>query len=250
MLISTTALFDSKLSSSLFHLSDELRWWMKPRSMAWFSDFLVRQYDRQRWIQHFRMSKESMFDLCSTLRPYIERRDTRYWCAIPVEIRVTAALYKLAHGVNILTCSEMFTIRHSTVGRAIREVVNTVKVVFRSQILWPQGGAASTSYEPLQNMVPHAWGCRSNRLYTHPHCQATDFIPRGLLLLQNEWIFHHCVSCCGLEEKVHRLGCRDAGLNKRFTYSMPQWFVCKCTTPPYSKRQAQSSARRLLPLSP
>jgi hypothetical protein len=116
LLISTAALFDYRLSCSLLHLSDELRWWVKPRSMAWFSYFLVRQYDRQRSIQHFRMSKESVFDLCSALKPYIERRDTRYWCAIPVEIRVTAALYKLAQGVNILTCSEMFTIGCSTVG--------------------------------------------------------------------------------------------------------------------------------------
>jgi hypothetical protein len=139
LLISTAALFDYRLSCSLLHLSDELRWWVKPRSMAWFSYFLVRQYDRQRSIQHFRMSKESVFDLCSALKPYIERRDTRYRCAIPVEIRVIAALYKLAQVVNILTCSEMFAIGCSIVGRAIRKVVNAVNIVFRSQISWPQG---------------------------------------------------------------------------------------------------------------
>jgi hypothetical protein len=50
-----------------------------------------------------------------------------------------AALYKLAHGVNILTCSELFAIGRSTVGRAIHEVVNSINVVFRSQISWPQG---------------------------------------------------------------------------------------------------------------
>jgi hypothetical protein len=42
VVISTAALFDYRLSSSLLHLSDELRWWMKPRSMTWFSDFLIR----------------------------------------------------------------------------------------------------------------------------------------------------------------------------------------------------------------
>jgi hypothetical protein len=83
------------------------------------------------------MSKESIFDLCNALRPHIERRDTRYQCAVLVEIRVTVALYKLAQGVNIFTCSEMFAIGQSMVGLAIREVVNAVNVVFRSQILWP-----------------------------------------------------------------------------------------------------------------
>lgn len=52
---------------------------------------------------------------------------------------MTAALYKLVQGVNIIKCSEMFAIGRSTVGRAIREVVNAVNVVFRSQISWPQG---------------------------------------------------------------------------------------------------------------
>jgi hypothetical protein len=80
-----------------------------------------------------------VFDLCTALRPHIEQRDTCYRCAIPVEIRVTAVLYKLVQGVNILTCSELFAIGRSTVGRAIQEVVNGINVVFRSQISWPHG---------------------------------------------------------------------------------------------------------------
>jgi hypothetical protein len=85
------------------------------------------------------MSKESVFKLCNALRPHIEQRDTRYRCTIHIEIQIIVALYKLAHGVNILTYSELFAIGRSTIGRAIREVVNSVNVVFRSQISWPQG---------------------------------------------------------------------------------------------------------------
>ena len=107
--------------------------------MVWFSDFLVCQYDRERWIQHFRMSKESVFDLCNALRPHTEQKDTRYRYAIPIEVRVTTILYKLAHGVNILTYLELFAIGHSTVGCAIREVVNSINIVFRSQISWAEG---------------------------------------------------------------------------------------------------------------
>jgi hypothetical protein len=139
IVVSTAALFDYRLSCSFLHLSEELKWWVKPGSTAWFSDFLVRQYDRERWIHHFRMLKESAFDLCNALWPHIERKDTRYRCAIPVEIRVTTALYKLAHGVDILTCSELFAIDCSTIGRAIQEVVNSINIVFRSQISWPEG---------------------------------------------------------------------------------------------------------------
>jgi hypothetical protein len=53
LVVSTAALFDYHLRSSFMHLIDKLQCWVKPRSMTWFSDFLVRQYDRERWIHHF-----------------------------------------------------------------------------------------------------------------------------------------------------------------------------------------------------
>ena len=139
LIVSTAALYDYRLSLSFLHVSDELRWWVKPRSMTWFSGFLMTVYDREQWVQHFIMSKETVFEICNKVRPLIEKKNTRYRAAIPVEIRVTCAIYKPAHGANILTCSELFAIGRSTVGRAIREVVNAINIVFRDLISWPQG---------------------------------------------------------------------------------------------------------------
>jgi hypothetical protein len=72
VIISIAALFDYRLSFSCLHVSDALWWWVKPRSTTWFSHFLMTVYDGPRWIDHFRMSKEIVFETCNKLRPYIE----------------------------------------------------------------------------------------------------------------------------------------------------------------------------------
>ena len=129
------------------------------------------------------MSKESVFDLCSALRPHIERRDTRYFCAIPVEIRVTAALYKLVQGVNILTCSEMFAIGRSTVGRTIRKVINAVNVVFRSQILWPEGD------QLLQVMSDFKAWCHMPRVVGAIDCTHIHIMKSRILYLEDYYYY-------------------------------------------------------------
>jgi hypothetical protein len=96
-------------------------------------------YDDQRWIEQFRMDKSSVAEICYKLRGTIEKHDTNYRLAIPVEIRVCCCMYKLAHGANLLTCSELFAIGCSIVGLVIREVVSTINVVYTDVIRWPRG---------------------------------------------------------------------------------------------------------------
>jgi hypothetical protein len=50
------------------------------------------------------MDKAIVADMCYQLRAYIEKQDTHYRLAVHVEVRVCAALYKLAHGANFLSC--------------------------------------------------------------------------------------------------------------------------------------------------
>jgi hypothetical protein len=59
--------------------------------------------------------------------------------AVPVEVRVCACLYKLAHGATLLTCSENFAIGRSTVGLVLREVVRAIIALYRDVIHWPTG---------------------------------------------------------------------------------------------------------------
>jgi hypothetical protein len=50
-----------------------LRYWVKPRSTTWFSQFLMFLYDDSRWIEFFRMDKATIADMCYELRVHIEK---------------------------------------------------------------------------------------------------------------------------------------------------------------------------------
>jgi hypothetical protein len=137
--LSTAALHDHRLSCGLIYFDDDLRYWVKLRSTTWFSDFLISLYDDARWIEQFQMDKASIADLCYRLRPQIEKQDTKYRQAVPVEVRVCCCLYKLAHGASLLLCSESFAIGKSIVGLVLREVVAARNQVYGHIIQWPRG---------------------------------------------------------------------------------------------------------------
>jgi hypothetical protein len=137
--ISTLALYNYHLCAGLIYFDDELRFWVKPRSMTWFSQFLMSLYDDSRWLEFFHMDKRSVADMCYRLRESIQKQDTHYRLAVPVEVRVCACLYKLAHGANLLACSEKFAIGKSTVSIVIREVVAALNTCFGDLISWPRG---------------------------------------------------------------------------------------------------------------
>ena len=111
----TAALQHFYLFSTLVALDDDLGFWVKPRSTTWFSRFLVHEYDDNRWIQMFRISKRCVFSLAELLVPAVKKKDTRYRLAITVLVRVACTLFKLSHGASVLICSKFFVVGHSTV---------------------------------------------------------------------------------------------------------------------------------------
>jgi hypothetical protein len=139
LVISTATLFDYRLSAGLICFDDELRYWVKRRSITWFSQFLRSLYEDSHKIEFFRMDKATVANMYYRLQDYIQKRDTHYRLVVPVEVRVCTALYKLAQGENILSCSENFAIGKSTVNVVIREVVGALNNVFGDLICWPRG---------------------------------------------------------------------------------------------------------------
>lgn len=139
-----SALFSASLSN--FRLctmatvfDEDVSFWVHPRSTTWFSRFLLEQYDDERWVQMFRMSKRAVVALADLLRPHVERQNTKYRIAIPVLIRVACSLFKLTHGASLIVCSEMFAVGKSTVSIMLRDVVNAINDGMREEISWPTG---------------------------------------------------------------------------------------------------------------
>lgn len=58
--VAMTALRHYRIFTVLAGLEEDLGFWVKPRSTTWFATFLLHEYDDERWIQMFRMSKCSV----------------------------------------------------------------------------------------------------------------------------------------------------------------------------------------------
>jgi hypothetical protein len=83
------------------------------------------------------MDKGSVADMCYRLRAAVQKQNTKYRLAIPMEVRVCCCLYKLAQGANFLACSKKFAIGCSTVSLVIREVVSAINRVHNHALQWP-----------------------------------------------------------------------------------------------------------------
>jgi hypothetical protein len=123
-----------RLLNSHSVLLEDFGFWVKPRSTAWFSRFMVDQYDNEHWIQHSRMTKVVVFRLAAMLSPHIAKKDTWYRLAIPAVVRVACTLFKLAQGASLTICSELFAVGVSTMSCLVYAMVSAINIELRPQI--------------------------------------------------------------------------------------------------------------------
>jgi hypothetical protein len=107
--------------------------------MTWFSRFLLKQYDDQRWVQMFQMTKPAVFALADLLSPHVKKQDSKYKLAVPVIVRFCCTLFKLTHGASLFICSEMFAVGKTIVSLLLREIVHAINDALRHEISWPTG---------------------------------------------------------------------------------------------------------------
>ncbi len=139
-MLTSIAIHDYRVSCSLLAIGEELGHGVKPQWITWFGHFLLTKYDNKRWIKQFQMSKDTFMDICNQVKPLISKQDMKYKKAIPVEIWVSCAIYKLEEGANILTCNEMlFAIGLSIVVLVFHIVIVAINIVLRELITWLVG---------------------------------------------------------------------------------------------------------------
>ena len=80
-------------------LCRSVHWWYAVVNGSWNDDSSPEDRDML-FVEHFRMSHGVFHDLCDKLRLYIQRKDTKLRAAIPVELRVAVAVFRLAHGLT------------------------------------------------------------------------------------------------------------------------------------------------------
>ena len=118
----------------------------------WFTKFLLEEYDDDRWINLFRMTKRSVFHLANILAPSISKKNTRYRLAVPVLVRVACTLFKLSHGASLLLCSEVFVVGCNTMSMILRDVVWAINVVLRKEISWPRADEVTEVAGDFENL--------------------------------------------------------------------------------------------------
>lgn len=148
--IIASVLHDFRLAHASTLLDTELGWWVLPRSTSWFSRFVLQEYDDNRWLENFRITKAAVFNLTNLLRPHVERQDTHYRRAIPPIVRVACCLFKLTQGASLHICSEFFAIGASTTSGIIRDVVKAVNEELRGEISWPTGNKLHIAMEQFK----------------------------------------------------------------------------------------------------
>jgi hypothetical protein len=168
--IVASVLHDFRLAHARTILDDELRFWVRPRSTTWFSQFLLHEYYDDRWVANFRFTKVAVFYMAAVLAPHCEHQDTRYRRAVPMRVRVACAHYKLVQGTSFLICSELFAIGQSTVSMCLRDIIHAVNVEFRAEMSFPQGNRLRNVMHDFQEFcgLPAVVGAIDG---THIHIQ-------------------------------------------------------------------------------
>ncbi len=139
IVLAFATLHNYHISYNMLLVAKDLGHKVKPRNVTWYSHFFLFKYYSNRWKEMFRLLKNALSNIAKKLHPYLLKRNTKYWLAIPIEIHVSCALYKLTHGANILLCSKWLAMEKNIVALMLWKFVKFVNIVFKSFIRWPKG---------------------------------------------------------------------------------------------------------------
>lgn len=65
----------------------------KVRNTTWYSNFFMTQYENQRWVEHFHVTRKVILQITKKLQPLIQKQDTNYRCTIPTCMLLFACCY-------------------------------------------------------------------------------------------------------------------------------------------------------------
>ncbi|XP_060616399.2 putative nuclease HARBI1 isoform X2 [Anolis sagrei] len=106
------------------------RWWVSPSTNPnWWEVFVRETYDDAKWIEHFRMSRSTLFEIAEVLRPKLERQRTIMREAITVEKRVAIAVWYLSNRERYREAAIQFGIGRTTVGEIVLEVCFAIELL-------------------------------------------------------------------------------------------------------------------------
>jgi hypothetical protein len=85
------------------------------------------------------VNKSFVKQLIQKLKHKMVKKNTKFKCALHVNIKVACSLYKLMHTSKYIHCNEIFTIRKSIVHLILWDFIHVVNHVLKNQIQWAKG---------------------------------------------------------------------------------------------------------------
>ena len=112
-------------------------------------------FSERDWIENFRVSNRTFYFLCTSLRPHIERKDTRLRKCICVEHRVAITLWCLATCGEYRIIGHLFGVARCTVCVFVHETCKAiVTALLAMYIKFPQGEQLRRTVEGFRSQ----WG--------------------------------------------------------------------------------------------
>ncbi|CAB3994289.1 nuclease HARBI1 [Paramuricea clavata] len=134
------AVLESRMRRSKLIRRRPRRMWIRPgRSSIWWENFINEKVVSEEWKENFRMSKPNFLKLCNQLRPYLEKKTTRYRKPLSVEKQIAITLYYVADEGRLQKVANAFGIARCTASVVIRRVTQIISYVMgRSYIKLPE----------------------------------------------------------------------------------------------------------------
>lgn len=92
----------------------------------------------ERFRQKFRMGIETFNKLSQSLRPYLQKKDTIYRKAIPLDKRIAVVLYFFKGGSDYSTIADLFGIGESTVGCLVQQFCDAMLKKHKGLVRFPE----------------------------------------------------------------------------------------------------------------
>lgn len=114
--------------------------WAYKRRELWFNRMMYVEEDENlnlHWKQDFRMTRPTFLKIVELVRPRLEKRDTNFRKAIPIEKRVAISIWRLATGNSFRTVSKTFAVGKSTAVSITREFCREMRRLAPNFIKFP-----------------------------------------------------------------------------------------------------------------
>lgn len=140
--------------------------WAFEREERWFDELWNNRYNEEfldRWRADFRMSGVTFAKLVYLLRPVLEKQDTNFRKAIPVQKRVAVATWRLANGNSFRTIAKTMAIGKSTAVEITKKFCHELSRLGPHFIRFPvsrrETAEAMLKFKEVENcIIPQALG--------------------------------------------------------------------------------------------